>query len=123
MVTCGHDVPDNQETSNEAGFSNFVESATLTVDLERDDVVKSNGKEGKWTMVYDEGFEINFSNVKYFAFSKYQKKGKRDYDSLCGETLIGWYNNLETGERGCYRAAKVDAPVEASESLDMISVV
>jgi cathepsin C len=61
--------------------------------------------------------------VKYFAFSKYAKKSKHDFDSLCGETLIGWYNNLETGDRGCYRAVKVDGSVEPTQSLDMISVV
>jgi hypothetical protein len=27
---------------------------------------------GKWTMVYDEGFEINLNRIKYFAFSKYE---------------------------------------------------
>ena len=27
--------------------------------------------EGKWTMVYDEGFEVFINEVSYFAFSKY----------------------------------------------------
>jgi len=56
-------------------------------------------------MVYDEGFEINYKNVKYFAFSKYEPTG-RNADSFCDKTLIGWYNNLRSGERGCYRAEK-----------------
>jgi hypothetical protein len=30
---------------------------------------------GKWTMVYDEGFEVQFKGVKYFAFSKYKPDG------------------------------------------------
>lgn len=39
---------------------------------------------GSWTMVYDEGFEITFNNIKYFAFSKYEPNGGRDYRSECG---------------------------------------
>ena len=27
-------------------------------------------------MVYDEGFEIKLGNMKYFAFSKYEPKGR-----------------------------------------------
>ena len=70
-------------------------------------------------MVYDEGFEITYNNVKYFAFSKYEPKSdSRDYTSLCGETLIGWYNNIHNGERGCYRAVKIGEKVEANDSLD-----
>jgi hypothetical protein len=30
-------------------------------------------KSGHWTMVYDEGFELTSSHIKYFAFSKYKK--------------------------------------------------
>lgn len=40
-------------------------------------VLNQKGKSiGTWTMVYDEGFEINLkkSKTKYFAFSKYYLK-------------------------------------------------
>ena len=73
-------------------------------------------------MVYDEGFEVEHNGVKYFAFSKYGPNGS-DYKSYCGETLIGWYNNLKTGEKGCYKAKKTDGDVEASDSYQLISVV
>jgi cathepsin C len=56
-------------------------------------------------MIYDEGFELEHENVKYFSFSKYSKD-KNSYKSLCGQTLVGWYNNLKTGERGCFRGVK-----------------
>jgi cathepsin C len=67
-------------------------------------------------MVYDEGFSVSFMGMDYFAFSKYQPKG-RDYQSICGETLVGWFHNQQSGERGCYRAVKSEA-VEASASLE-----
>jgi cathepsin C len=57
-------------------------------------------------MVYDEGFEIAYKNIKYFAFSKYQPTGGKHATSMCDKTLIGWYNNIHSGERGCYRAEK-----------------
>jgi cathepsin C len=41
-----------------------------------------NKKSGEWTMVYDEGFEIKLGSMKYFAFSKYEPKG-REGVSLC----------------------------------------
>jgi len=31
----------------------------------------SNNIKGNWTMVYDEGFEINIGSENFFAFSKY----------------------------------------------------
>ncbi len=56
-------------------------------------------------MVYDEGFEVKHQDYVFFAFSKYLPS-KNGYDSYCGETLVGWYNNRKTEERGCYRAIK-----------------
>jgi hypothetical protein len=37
--------------------------------------LKLNTK-GKWTMVYDEGFEVRFDDEVYFAFSKYEHKNE-----------------------------------------------
>ena len=45
-------------------------------------------------MVYDEGFEVVFKDVKYFAFSKYEPTNNKKAKSYCDETLIGWYNNI-----------------------------
>lgn len=73
-------------------------------------------------MVYDEGFEVEYNSVKYFAFSKYEPNGK-DYKSYCGETLIGWYNNMKTNEKGCYRAKRIDGDNKATDTYEMISVV
>jgi len=58
-------------------------------------------------MVYDEGFEVSFDNVKYFAFNRYFHDDT-EYKSDCSNTLVGWYNNEATGERGCYKASKKD---------------
>ena len=59
-------------------------------------------------MIYDEGFEINIGDYSFFAFSKYYPEGKNHFESDCGQTLVGWYNNKRTGEKGCYNAVKKD---------------
>ena len=66
-------------------------------------------------MVYDEGFEIKLNDVVYFAFSKYGPTANGGYESYCGETLIGWYNDLNTKQRGCYKATKLDHHHKATE--------
>lgn len=52
-------------------------------------------------MIYDEGFEIDFDNTKFLAFNKYIPVGS-DFESDCSNTLVGWYHNYATNERGCY---------------------
>lgn len=32
-------------------------------------------EKGSWTMVYDEGFGVEFGNVKYFAFNRFYDDG------------------------------------------------
>merc|ERR1719487_2313313 len=43
-------------------------------------------KEGTWTMMYDEGFEVLLGDEKYFAFSKYTGSGKST-TSHCDKTF------------------------------------
>ncbi|CAD8157027.1 unnamed protein product [Paramecium octaurelia] len=123
-VPCGHHVPDTQHSSYKAGWEDFRASDSFELTLGNDYTVtdKDRRQSGSWTMVYDEGFEVEHNGVKYFAFSKYEPNGV-DYKSLCGETLIGWYNNLKTGDKGCYRAYKADGNVDATDSYKLISVV
>jgi cathepsin C len=119
-------VPDSDKTSYRAGWDGFESSSNLEMHLGEDYQVSKVGEDtasvGKWTMVYDEGFEIQFKSTKYFAFSKYQPDGGSHATSYCDKTLIGWYNNHQTNDRGCYYAEKSET-VEASKSLDSVSVV
>jgi cathepsin C len=73
-------------------------------------------------MVYDEGFEVNLEGRSYFAFSKYKYISDTDAESNCDKTLVGWYNDQNTGERGCYRAEKSEK-IEATSSLHTTSVL
>lgn len=69
---------------------------------------------GKWTMVYDEGFEITTDQHNFFAFSFYKirsdKNPKNDddeqtngYTSICSQTYMGWFKNLQPYTQwGCF---------------------
>lgn len=63
-------------------------------------------------MVYDEGFEVNVDKHTYFAFSNFTFQPdpvtheKKNF-SHCGDTMVGWYQNVERTEFGCYFGTKV----------------
>jgi cathepsin C len=61
-------------------------------------------------MVYDEGFNIEFDNFSFFAFSQYHIDKKstnvKNYVSQCYSTCVGWYNTKDKTKWGCYRAFK-----------------
>lgn len=61
-LTCGHHVPDNQKTSYQAMQSEFKEKQKLELSLTSDNTAMENENSplGRWTMVYDEGFEITY---------------------------------------------------------------
>jgi len=119
---CGHQLPSNEKTSMRVtDLSKYQLGEDLKVKLSNDDSVKfisgdhSNLK-GKWTMVYDEGFDIVVNketpseNISYFAFLKYDEKKpgsnvKSRYASYCYVTLNGWYH---IGDKwGCFQGHKI----------------
>jgi C1A family cysteine protease len=116
---CGHKLPSHESTSIEAKYlPNIIDE--IQVHLDNDDSVvilgDHNDISAKWTMVYDEGFDIvaNKENpektVSYFAFLKYahKKEGSRlasKFASYCYITLNGWYH---IGNKwGCFQGKKI----------------
>lgn len=71
-----------------------------------DKAVDAHGNVGFWTMVYNQGFEIVLAGRKYFAFSKYVKKGSK-VTSMCDQTLHGWAHNADDSNWQCYYATKM----------------
>jgi len=69
--------------------------------------VRGKEGEGKWTLIYDEGWELEYLGTKYTHFFKYEKEG-RDYQSDCSQTIVGWFNNIQKNQRGCSQAFKVN---------------
>jgi cathepsin C len=81
--------------------------------------------EGTWTMIYDEGFEVNIDKHKYFAFS-YYKQGSTEHHkkSVCHMTFPGWYHNAQNPDGnswGCYYATK-ETDLEDTEVEHLLQV-
>jgi len=105
------------------GEPNYSSADAVKVHLKEPNVAehvdaKGVTHKGTWTMIYDEGFEVNVNNHKYFAFS-YFKKGSTEHHkkSVCHKTFPGWYHNAKNPDSmswGCYHASK-DAGGEETE--------
>ncbi len=81
----------------------------MKVNLFSDHIAKEVGgtTEGAWTMVYDEGFDIQLDGVDYFGFSKFYKEGY-EHKSDCSSTLMGWYHDKTNKMQGCWKGHKTD---------------
>jgi hypothetical protein len=123
-LKCGHKRPDQNldhlDTDLDKVFKHKYEQV---VRLERPDKVlsiRTNKLIGKWTMIYDEGFEFSINDQIYFAFSRYKKIGRfsatntdteetKGYINICNKTFLGWYHNKNTlMNYGCFWGEKLD---------------
>jgi cathepsin C len=103
------------------GEPNFETKDSLDIHLAEPNIATYTAADGKvhkgtWTMIYDEGFEVNVAGHKYFAFS-YFKEGSTDHHkkSVCHMSFPGWYHNAANPDSkswGCYYASKVDKGTE-----------
>jgi hypothetical protein len=122
-LKCGHKNPDQNLDHYDVNIEEtFKVKYETLVHLERPNVVQqvmSKGPLGTWTMIYDEGFELRFSDHVFFAFSRYEKVGKFSptntdtedtpgYRNICEKTFVGWYHDKENKGWGCFWAEKVD---------------
>lgn len=123
-LKCGHKRPDQNLDHYEVDVDKALKIKYETiVHLERPNYVQSivdnSVQLGKWTMIYDEGFEFTINDQVFFAFNKYEKEGKFSasntdtedtpgYKSVCEKTFIGWYHNSENNQNwGCFWAEKI----------------
>ncbi|KAL0488577.1 dipeptidyl peptidase [Acrasis kona] len=84
---------------------------TLKVTLAEPDVATlADGTKGRWTLIYDEGFDIFVGNKIYFAFFNYTKSGSV-VTSHCDRTFTGWYHDDQVGAKnwGAFRGVKSGA--------------
>eukprot|EP00929_Paragymnodinium_shiwhaense_P094545 TRINITY_DN5514_c0_g2_i1.p1 TRINITY_DN5514_c0_g2~~TRINITY_DN5514_c0_g2_i1.p1 ORF type:complete len:570 (+),score=92.28 TRINITY_DN5514_c0_g2_i1:85-1794(+) len=121
--SCGHSHPDNPESQPDADSFLAVPSVQkrrLTL-KDPDTVLDSDGTEGRWTMIYDEGFEVTSGDYVYFAFSKFEYvldgTGSKTNVSHCEETQLGWYRNKARTAWGCYAGRKVPAGMPLPPNL------
>lgn len=98
----------------------FQVVSKLKVQLLFPDVaVDSDGNVGFWTMIYNQGFEVQINGSKYFAFSAYKKSGK-EVTSYCDKTLNGWSHEaavLKPSNWACYKGQKLSKVSPKKKSL------
>ncbi|XP_042217957.1 dipeptidyl peptidase 1-like [Homarus americanus] len=82
---------------------------TKTFTLSFPNVAKDElNNEGTWTMIYNQGFEVNINERSYFAFSYYE--GDMDSAvSYCDRTFNGWSRDKTVRNWSCYTAQKHNA--------------
>eukprot|EP00429_Kryptoperidinium_foliaceum_P016416 CAMPEP_0176042682 /NCGR_PEP_ID=MMETSP0120_2-20121206/21179_1 /TAXON_ID=160619 /ORGANISM="Kryptoperidinium foliaceum, Strain CCMP 1326" /LENGTH=540 /DNA_ID=CAMNT_0017376091 /DNA_START=96 /DNA_END=1718 /DNA_ORIENTATION=- len=113
--SCGHLHPDTEEGQPARNVVDVSKAEQLMVALKSPNVAETaRDTKGHWTMVYDEGFEVVVSGLSFFAFSNFTfevnasdpLKAKHNV-SNCGDTMVGWYQNLDRTKFGCYFGSKV----------------
>jgi len=117
-MKCGHNEPSNENTAYKVKIpENFDQEYSVILDGENSVNLKmnENNYSGNWTMVYDEGFNIDTEEWTFFAFSKYSpailKNGKFHFQSYCFQTCTGWYANKDASLWGCYYGYKKGAKI------------
>lgn len=112
--SCGHrrpDVEDGQPSRDVV--DKHRKKDEMRVKLSQPNLAEAAEKIGTWTMVYDEGFEVNVGSLSFFAFSNFTFENSSGFlasphnISHCGDTMVGWYSNRDRTEFGCYYGKKV----------------
>jgi len=120
---CGHRRPDDETMQPAVSLSEV--SARKQVSLRSPNVAATAlDANGRWTMIYDEAFEVRVDGLSLLAFSRYDlsiKGGVKTNTSRCGETQLGWYHNSDRTQFGCFYARK-HAPV-AHEHASLLNFV
>ena len=107
-TNCGHFSPDDASVSYLAMREDFEPHQEFKLSLDSDNNVFGDGADqGHWTMIYDEGMDIHFGKQTFMSFFEYSKQDEGGIMSYCGKTIVGWYTNLDSGEKACFRAEKI----------------
>jgi len=67
-----------------------------------------NGESGHWTMIYNQGFEVEVGLHKFFAFFwwKGELPPSRNFEYNCKKTVPGWASDILGKEHRCFVAVK-----------------
>lgn len=134
-IKCGHEHPDKnldhlnslekiKDISIKTEVIIKIERPNMIYAVKEDGSFDTSSPIGKWTMIYDEGMELNFSDNVFFAFFRYEQTTKftasnsdtedtPGYKSLCNKTFLGWYHNKNNKDWGCYWAEKIDQNISS----------
>merc|ERR1719422_2030005 len=109
--SCGHRHPDVDISQPARQVVDIAKAGHVFMTLSKPNVVDSSMGKGQWTMVYDEGFEVNLHNLSFFAFSNFTFTGpKKSNVSHCDQTMVGWYSTANRTHFGCYYGERETLP-------------
>lgn len=105
--------PGNQARDlNCSDFNGPINTQIKITLLYPDVAIDQFNNEGFWTIIYNQGFEVNVAGRKYFAFSKYNKT-----ESMCHQILPGWSHNVLGSDWACYTGMKTSGPTIPKKSI------
>ncbi|XP_047472136.1 dipeptidyl peptidase 1-like [Penaeus chinensis] len=81
-----------------------VHTKTFTLSFP-DTAMDELGNEGTWTMIWNQGFEVNINERSYFAFSYYEGDFISS-TSYCDRTFNGWSRDKTVRNWSCFSAQK-----------------
>lgn len=70
-----------------------------------DIAVDEHGNKGRWTLIYNQGFEVTVNYRKFFAFSAFKQKDK-NVTSFCDRTMPGWSHDIFGHNWACFVGRK-----------------
>jgi len=107
------------QTSHVLCSGNVAFEEKMKVDLMYPNTaVDQFGNIGTWTMVYNQGFEVNVNGRSFFAFSDYKQLAEKGgVVSHCDRTRIGWSHDVTVRNWACFRAIKMTRGEEERMAL------
>jgi cathepsin C len=115
---CGHGQPGKVLNLDKDEEFHFEKSFRASVMFEEPNYAYSpEYGAGTWTLIYDEGFILEFPDKSFTNYFFYYKQGY-SYKTNCGRTTLGWYRGGDSKDKsnwGCFYAEKKTL-VELSDS-------
>ena len=113
-----------------AGFDRTIDCSTSWMPMKTltlsllfpDKVMDEFSNEGFWTMIYNQGFEVQLDNRKYFAFSNYTMDNNTTI-SYCASTLTGSSHDFWGHNWACYYGQKTLPPAPHFERANKVPEV
>ncbi|UYV64704.1 CTSC [Cordylochernes scorpioides] len=85
---------------------NAIYTTTVTL-LFPNVAIDDQGHQGRWTLIYNQGFELTINNRIYFAFSDFSKNSNGQVVSYCDRTKVGFSHDVLGHNWACYKANKL----------------